>query len=174
MLWSTPLPGGDNGRLDGPAADRSVDDGDARGGAGVLQEQAGGDIVQGVQNQILTPDKRVCVVRRPKGLNGPEFDGGIDFTGPPGGGADLAGPQQRRDGQQLPVQVGRLEQVPVDCRDLPHAHPGQIFDELSPQAASARYQHPSAGKNGLLLLRDGGQVPGIALVHIYAPFFVIV
>ena len=133
--------------------------------AGVVDGEAGGEVVGAVEHQVVAVDQLVGVAGVDRDRVGLDLDVGVEVGQPMGGRVHL-GPAHVGGGvDHLALQVGEGDHVGIDQADHADARRGQVERRRRAQAAGADDQHPRGLQ--LLLARPADlaqhQVAGVAL-----------
>ena len=149
------------------AGTHAADDGRSRRPCLLHHGKLGRYRVDGVHD-IVKPGKIQTGrrVRSVKQVVHPDYRVGIDVQHPLPGSLGFVHTNGFVGGQNLPVQIGQADRVPVDEIQLSHPGPGQSLHHIAAHTAQTEYRHPGALQ---LLHRFFSQQqprPGKLLLHV--------
>ena len=132
--------------------------------AGIGDEEAGGEIVGAVADQVVGPDQRQGIGGGEPGLVGLHRHQRIDRPRGGGGVVDLGLADPGGGMGDLALQVGEIEQIVVNQADGADPGRGQIEQQRAAEPAGADDQHPGLTQFGLSDAADLGEqdMAGIA------------
>ena len=147
------------------AQHRGGDEGAAGQHAGVGDEEAGGEVVGAVADDVVAGDQRQGVVGGEAGFVRLDGDAGVDGAGLFRRRRDLGAAEIGGAVGDLALQVGQLDPVVVDEADMADAGGGEIEQEWAAEAAGADHQHPRRAQLRLADAADLAEqdVPGVAV-----------